>query len=427
MLKEMQEKLQNRFARTMFAVIAAIAVFFPVNGQTPDENFLAGCAYFKTGQNAKAIERFTLAISRNNANEQLFIKRGEVFLVLKDFESAIKDFNEADLIYPGVSNLWLARTCALSGDTEKAISHLKNHLESEFRLPEDSIKKDPAFDGIQTTTQWYTLWEKEWYNSEEKAAAEVNYYNKKKLYDEAISFLNNEIARNPTSHLLVSLRGKVYFNQGNYAAAIADYTASLNMDKKNAGAKTGYPAGKAGAGGGFAARGLAYLKAERNKDAINDFSKAIKDNPENFDLYLQRAEAYAGLQSWEPAIKDVQLYLKYFENDQHALYRCGEFYYGSEDYMNALKFFNRNLKDDPNNSIYYKARGKTYLKTSTYHYAINDLSMSLDLNPEDAETWMYLGIAKIQSGDKENGCSDLEKAQRMGNAEALKYIVESCR
>jgi len=53
--------------------------------------------------------------------------------------------------------------------------------------------------------------------------------------------------------------------------------------------------------------------------------------------------------------------------------------------------------------------------------------MSLDLNPEDAETWMYLGIAKIQSGDKENGCSDLEKAQKLGNAQALKYIIENCR
>ena len=74
-----------------------------------------------------------------------------------------------------------------------------------------------------------------------------------------------------------------------------------------------------------------------------------------------------------------------------ALYQCGEYYFEAEDYINALKCFNRNLKEDPNNGLYYKARGKTYLKTATYRYAISDLSMSLDLRPDDAETWMYHG------------------------------------
>ncbi len=106
--------------------------------------------------------------------------------------------------------------------------------------------------------------------------------------------------------------------------------------------------------------------------------------------------------------------------------RCGEYYYDGGDYMNALKYFNINLKEDPVNSQYFKARGKTYLKTATYKYAMSDLSMSLDLNPDDAETWMYLGLAKIQSGDKTNGCSDLQKAQQLGNTEVLKYIVDNC-
>jgi Flp pilus assembly protein TadD len=84
------------------------------------------------------------------------------------------------------------------------------------------------------------------------------------------------------------------------------------------------------------------------------------------------------------------------------------------------------VKEDPVNSLYFKSRGKTYLKTATYKYAVSDLSMSLDLNPEDAETWMFLGLAKIRSGDKVNGCSDLRKAQQLGNTEVLRYIVDNC-
>ena len=103
------------------------------------------------------------------------------------------------------------------------------------------------------------------------------------------------------------------------------------------------------------------MKSGRYKDAVSDYNKAIREDPADFSLYLKRAEAYAALTSWDPAIKDLQLYMKYFSNDLNALYQCGEYYYEAGDYMNALKSFNRNLKEDPNNADYYKARGKTYL------------------------------------------------------------------
>ena len=381
--------------------------------QAPDENYLTGCASLIQGDYVKAVESFSSSISHNNSDEQLFIKRGASLLHLKDFERAMNDFKEANLIYPGVADFWLARSYALSGENEKAIDFLTSHLKSEFRLPEDSIKKDHAFDRLQNTPEWYALWQKEWYNNEEKITAEVNYYCKKKLFEEANSLLTQEMARTSDNKFLFALKGKLYFDQGNYAGAIADYSTALNLDKN------GMPV--------YFQRGVAYFKAGRFKDAVNDFNKAIKDDPSNFGLYLKRAEAYAGIQSWESAIKDMLLYLRYFESDQHAQYQCGDYYFEDGDYMNALKYFNRNLKEDPNNSVYYKSRGKTYLKTATYRYAISDLSMSLDLNPDDAETWMYLGIARIQSGDKENGCSDLEKAQKMGDNQALKYIIENCQ
>jgi tetratricopeptide (TPR) repeat protein len=290
---------------------------------------------------------------------------------------------------------------------------LTKHLSSDFRLPEDSIKKDQSFDALQSTDEWFALWQNEWYGNEEKVITEAGYYSGKHLYDEVISYLNAEIVKVPVNTDLIACRGKIYLQQENYAAAIADYSTVIKLDKE----ENSY----------YENRGIAYLKAERFKEAEADFSRAIKNNAVNFTLYLLRAKAFAGLKAWENSIKDVQLYLIYFENDQQAIYQCGEYYFQSEDYISALKCFNINLKDDPNNSLYYKARGKTYVKTSTYNYAMSDLAMSLDLNPDDPETWMYMGIAKIRSNAREDGCSDLEKSRQMGNAEALQYIIDLCR
>lgn len=399
--------------RFLVAVLVFTGTLIPAYSQITDEDYLAGCAGLISGEYLKAVEGLSFAISRNNADDQYFIKRGEAYLKLKEFDLAVSDFEEANQIYPGVADIWLARSYALSGNQGMAVRFLTSHLKSEFRLPEDSIKKDRAFDELQTATEWYDLWQQKWYSEEETAVSEISYCIRKQLFEEADAIIAAEMAKRPDSKVLMLLKGKISYKQENYAAAIADYSAALSLDKNDPGV--------------YAGRGRAYLKAGRYKDAVNDFSKALKDDPADFGLYLLRSEAFAGTNSWEPAIKDLLLFLKYFNNDQAVLHQCGKYYYQAGDYINALKCFNRNLNEDPNNSNYYKSRGMTYLMTSMYRYALSDLAMSLDLNPDDAEAWMYLGIVKIRSGDKENGCSDLERARKMGNAEAVKSILDNCK
>jgi tetratricopeptide (TPR) repeat protein len=199
---------------------------------------------------------------------------------------------------------------------------------------------------------------------------------------------------------------------GNYANAASDFTSVLNEDQNSAVA--------------YIKRGYSYMKADRFKQAVNDFNKAIKTDPAIFSVYLQRAEAYAGQKEWGMAIKDMLTYLKFF-NDISSIYKCGEYYYESGDNINALKFFNLCVKDDSSNPQYFKSRGKTYLKTSTYQFALSDLAQSLDLNPNDSETWVYMGIASIKSGDNNKGCSCFNKAKELGSNEVLKHIIDYCK
>ena len=404
--------LSNMKSNMRLCLMAMLLTLTGIVFAQNDDQYLTGNAFLVKGDYTRAVESLSMAIMRNNSDEHLYIKRGQALLKVNDVLKAIEDFNEANLIDPGVADLWLARAYALDGDHDNALKYLENHLSSAFRISEDSIKKDPAFNGIQDDPAWHSLWQKDWYNESEKTAADVMYYMKRKQYEQAVTRLDEAIVKDPDNVELIQLRGKVFLKQENYAAAAGDFSSAIKSDKFST--------------ANFTDRGFAYLKSGRFKDAVNDYNKALKDDPANFPLYLQRAEAYAGQANWPSAIKDIQLYMKYFEDDMHALYLCGEYYYSGGDYMNALKCFNRNLKEDPNNALYFKARGKTYLKTATYRYAISDLSMALDLSPNDSETWMYHGLSSIQTGDKENGCSSLNKARKLGNTEAVRYILENC-
>ncbi len=394
-------------------VLLVLMLFtLPVLSQTSDEQYLAGCANYIKGDYGAAVESFSMAIERNNADHILFIKRGASLLKINEPERALADFNEANVIYPGSADLWLAKAYTLEGDQGNAIRSLKNHLESPFRLPEDSIRKDQYFDNLQETAEWHALWQNNWYDDVERTVAEARYYTAKEQYDQAVAVLDDGLSKYVANADLIFARGKVFLEQGMYTAAISDFTSVISNHKEITEA--------------YAIRATAYLKAGRFRDAINDFTRALKNDPGDFRLYKSRASAYAGQKEWQSAIRDISFYLKYFEDDIQSIYRCGEYHYEAGDYINALRLFNQVLKEDPDNSLFFKARGKTYLKTSTYQYAIKDLAMSLDLNPQDAETWLLMGLAKIKSGDRANGCSDLERSGKMGNAEALRYILDNC-
>jgi tetratricopeptide (TPR) repeat protein len=383
-----------------------------LSAQSPDLLYVKGMAELIKGNYNNAILSLTDAIDHNNSDERYYLNRADASRKLGKLDQALEDYEEANSILPDCGDLGIARTYAAKGDAGKAFQYLTNHLRSGFRLPESFLTKDPALDPLKQTDEWQNLWQQEWYDDFDKAKEEVDYLTRKKTPEMALDYLNPLMPTFQARAEYYVLRAGLYMQKENYAAAIADYSMALKLDKN----KPEY----------YFNRGLAFLNSEKFKDASDDFSKGLRLEPAGFEYYLERAKAYAGLSDYKAAVGDAEFYLGYFPEDQKAVSLCGELNYQNEDYINALKCFNRNLLSDPNNPDYYKARGKTYLKTKTYTYAINDLSQALDLKPDDGETYLYLGLAKYETGNKEEACSDLQKAQHFGNTLALKYSIEYC-
>lgn len=382
------------------------------NAQAPDDLYCRGAASLQSGNYAEAIDYLTSAIRLEPNNPVLYLKRGEAYYKSGLLDNALNDFGEAKKLDENTGDLWLSKTYARLGNEEKALLYLRNHLGSEFHLRAKVIKKDSAFDNLQYSDGWFNLWQEDWYSREERAEEEVDYLVKKEMFLEAIALLDEKISYSEDPHNLYAYRADVNSRLGNYRGAVLDWDNAISIERR-------IPEY-------YIKRGKAYADLGKYKNAIEDFSRVLRQDPARFSMYLDRARAYAQLEEFTLAVRDVETYLKYFKNDQKAIALCGNLHYMNENYIEALKYFNRNLRLDNTKAEYYKDRGKTYLKTGTYKYAINDLSMALDLSPHDGETYLYKGIARSESGDREGACSDWEKARNFGETKAVDYLLRFC-
>ncbi len=141
-------------------------------------------------------------------------------------------------------------------------------------------------------------------------------------------------------------------------------------------------------------RGTKNLIAGEYRQAVRAFTEAIGTRPDDPEVYNGRGYAYSRLKLYRDAIAD---------------------------YTKAIQL-------DPKNVKAYNRRGLVRSQLKEYHEAIKDYTRVLEMRPNSAGIWYFRALAKIFSGDKEGGYSDLKNAKRLGyqgaDAAMQKYCSE---
>ena len=184
----------------------------------------------------------------------------------------------------------------------------------------------------------------------------------------------------------------------------------------------------------YVKRGLNRFEKNDFKRAINDFTRGIRINPENTDIYLVRANAKIKCEQFKKAIDDLNLYLQCNSNNINALLDRGDCYLKLHNIELALKDFNeafslgseealakvksieiqlqkidnqkkederridahtKKINENPLNPSFYFGRAMAYKKAKenkVYNFglAIKDLCKSIDLDPEFEEAYLKL-------------------------------------
>ena len=212
----------------------------------------------------EAIKEYNEAIRLDPKNAKAYNGRGVIYQMKGQYDQAIKEFNEAIRLDPNDSWAYAARggTYLTKGQYAQAVLDTKRAL---VLNPNDELAKsvlqkisggDTTRTGIQNTN-----------SAREKAQAALE-------------------------------RGREHFGNRNYDQAISEYTEAIRLDPKNAMV--------------YVCRGEAYNQKNSPfgsdkmliDKAIKDFDEAIRLNPNDAKAYVGRGEAYYYNFQCDQAISD---------------------------------------------------------------------------------------------------------------------------
>ena len=165
-------------------------------------------------------------------------------------------------------------------------------------------------------------------------------------------------------------RGMLFASRGDYDLAIEDFTEAIKLDPNNVTA--------------YKFRGLSYFYKKDYDRAIAEYNQAIKLDPNNAEAYGLRGEAYFCKKDYDRAIADYTQAIKLAPNLKDIYTTRSNAYIEKGDYDRAIADSNQAIKLDPNSKEAYASRGLAFYSKGDYDKAITDYSQAIKLDPNYA-------------------------------------------
>jgi tetratricopeptide (TPR) repeat protein len=168
-------------------------------------------------------------------------------------------------------------------------------------------------------------------------------------------------------------------------------------------------------------RGTAYSSKGDHDHAIQDFTEAIRLNPNYAYTYRNRGIDYHEKGDYDRAIRDYNEAIRLNPNYTSVYALRGDTYNGKGDYDRAIQDLNEAIRLDPNYVRAYDDRGLAYSRKGDYDRAIQNFSEAIRLNANDASSYYSRGSAYYNKGDYDHAIQDYNEAIRLNPNFTLAY------
>lgn len=197
----------------------------------------------------------------------------------------------------------------------------------------------------------------------------------KEEYLAAINLLSEDIVKEPKSNIPYYQRGLAYDKLNLFDKAIDDFTMSIKLEDKFSNA--------------FYGRGIVYQKLQDLTNALSDFNAALKLDPHNTRVYCSRGDVLQEMGNWKEAMSDY-----------NSACNIGKFWF-----VDA-----------------FKQRGRLNYKLEKFQKAVTDFNSAINLNSNDTETLVGLGMSYVKLGNLDEGKKHLKTAYKLGEPLAKELL-----
>lgn len=288
-------------------------------------------------------------------------------------------------------------------------------------------------------------------------------------YNAALKLKKNDVS-------LLENRAGLYFQMGNYAASDSDFNAVLKIEPANVFAMVGlarnlinqdkhneaieilnrtiniepeYSAPYKFLARAYDAIGdsrkaidnvillLTYDDDLQNMYFIREFSPkaykytilklsaAIKEHEDNGMWLYARAMVHQQRKDYRSAISDFQTLNTRFGDSDMIMNHIGYCYSEQEDHTNAIKYYTKAIELDPSDANYYLYRGEAKRKTGHLQAAVEDYTKTIELDPMNSFGYAQRGWAKEMLDDYKGALEDHDMAIEIQDDYAYSYLYRA--
>jgi tetratricopeptide (TPR) repeat protein len=311
-------------------------------------------------------------IQKNPGDISLFVKRGELRLLMDDNDGALKDgLNVLESNMKNFSGYELVATSYQKmGQWNKAATYLKKMLE----LQPDNMKVN------------YNL---------------ATLYQNNNQLEPSLDLLNRLIERYPNESAFYISRANLSLAKGNRLAAKADFDKAVSVDPNNY--------------AGFRERGSFFRNNSSPDLARIDYDKAIsllneeiRKNPQNAPLLIDRTEIMEQNGNIQGALDEYVNYLKLWPLNYSVLKKVGQIYYSMKQWPQAIKAYTEIIENFNEEPRILLSRSLAFQQSGNLSAALNDLNIAVQLEPEEYPYYYFRSGIRSRMGDQAGAESDLK-------------------
>jgi len=334
-------------------------------------------------QKVKSIQTAILSVdvSQSTTTASQWLERGNQLWRLRRYPEAIRAFDAAIKQKPKFIHL------AYYG---KGLALLSSQKRPEaITAFEQGVKSQPDF-----VPAWYYL---------------GAVYRGSNQLDKTLAAINQAIQLQPNNPNLYNQKWAVLRDLKRYREAAAAINKAIELSPRAA---------------FYNNRGLVRNDLGDKQGEIDDYTLAIKINPNHAYAYYNRGIVRNDLGDKQGAIDDYTLAIKINPNLAQAYNNRGIVRNELGDKPGAIDDFNQAIKFKPNDTQAYYNRGIVRSELGDKQGAIDDFNLAIKINPNYAEAYGNRAYVYYQLGDKQKAREDMQRAAQLFMAQGNTALYE---